>query len=407
MLGLVVGVFVELVVVYWRDVFPVTAVWAASAGQLIGGGNAVLVAVVLSMIADATNETDRFVPINSFKSYLIFCHSQANGNVFKRTIAFLRIHVANLCGNLVSPSLSAIVMEKFGPWIPPMIGISLLLIGAVSFLFIPETLTHKGPPQDSVAGFDSTDPTNTSSRIAHVFRQFRESMSILKSPSLILLITAVLCSMPVVTSTLQFLNQFVSKRYHIKIAQTGYVQTTYGVASIIMALVILPWLSSRLLNPTTPVRFRAKDEQSRDLLMARWSYSILFLGALTLGLSPTLGGFIFGLILMAIGSGFGSFTKSLMSIYVDPEHRSRLFTIVGMVEVLASVYAQPMLAGLFSLGLRLHGGWIGLPYLGLAVLIAFVGILLLFVRIPQTHDDSSATNRDEDSDLMSHEHTGA
>ncbi|KAI3324497.1 major facilitator superfamily transporter [Xylariaceae sp. AK1471] len=372
MLGLLVGALVQLAVVYWRDVFPVTAIWASSAGQLIGGGNAVLLAVILSMIADATNEEDR-------------------------AMAFLRTHVASLSGNLVSPSLSAIVMERFGPWVPPWIGICLFLIGGISFLFLPETLIHKGPRQDPVPDSDSTEPDSSlGPRISHVFSQFRESLSILKSPSLILLLATVLCSQPVMTSTLSFLNQFVSRRYNIKIAQTGYVQTIYGVASLIMALVILPWLSSRLVNPITPARFRAKGEQSRDLFIARWSYGVLFLGALTLSLSPTLGGFIFGLILMAIGSGFSSLTRSLMSIYVDPEHRSRLFSIVGMVEVLGSVYAQPMLAGLFSLGLKLHGGWIGLPYLGLAVLIAFAGALLLFVKIPKTHDGSSVSNRDED-----------
>ncbi|KAJ2966801.1 hypothetical protein NUW58_g10580 [Xylaria curta] len=61
MTGGLVGALMELAVVYWSDVFPITAIWASSAGQLIGGGNGVLIAVVLSMIADTTNEEDRFV----------------------------------------------------------------------------------------------------------------------------------------------------------------------------------------------------------------------------------------------------------------------------------------------------------------------------------------------------------
>ncbi|KAI1119138.1 hypothetical protein F5Y14DRAFT_446349 [Nemania sp. NC0429] len=89
--------------------------------------------------------------------------------------------------------------------------------------------------------------------------------------------------------------------------------------------------------------------------MTLFSYAILFLGALTPGLAPTLAGFVLGLLLMAVGSGFGSLSKSLMSIYVDPAHRSRLFSLVGMVEVLGSVFSQPLLAGLFSLGLRCGG----------------------------------------------------
>ncbi|KAJ2973402.1 hypothetical protein NUW58_g8947 [Xylaria curta] len=233
------------------------------------------------------------------------------------------------------------------------------------------------------------------STLSQVFGQFLGSLSILKSPSLILLLLTALCSMPVMDSTLSFLNQFVSKRYQIKIAQTGYVQSTYGVASIVMTLIILPWLSGLLVNPATPARFRARNEQYRDLSLARWSYLVLFLGALTLGLSPTLAGFVFGLLLMAVGSGFGSLSKSLMSIYIDPAHRSRLFSLVGMVEVLGSVFSQPLLAGLFSLGMRWHGAWIGLPYLGLAALIALSGSLLLFVRIPRTSGSSAPRGRED------------
>jgi hypothetical protein len=61
MAGLLIGAIMQLAVVYWNNVFPITAIWASSAAQLIGGGNGVLIAVVLSMIADATNEEERFV----------------------------------------------------------------------------------------------------------------------------------------------------------------------------------------------------------------------------------------------------------------------------------------------------------------------------------------------------------
>lgn len=61
MLGLLLAAIIELVVIYWRNIFPVTLIWASTAGQLVGGGNAVLAAVILSMIADATTEEDRFV----------------------------------------------------------------------------------------------------------------------------------------------------------------------------------------------------------------------------------------------------------------------------------------------------------------------------------------------------------
>lgn len=292
-------------------------------------------------------------------------------------------------------------MEKAGPWVPVWIAMGLFLTGGILFIFVPETLGRKDldAPQDSSSSSSSLEVPSLRSRLSHILSQFRESLSILNSASLILLLLTALASSPVVDATSQFLNQFVSKRYHIKIAQTGYVQTMYGVVGIIQSLFILPLLSRRLVAPTTPTRFRAKDEQHRDLSIARWSYMILSLGSFTLGVSPSLAGFLFGLVLMAVGSGYSSLARSLMSVYVDPEHRSRLFTIVGMVEVLGNVYSQPMLAGLFALGLRLNGAWIGLPYFGLAVLVGLSASLLLFVRIPgrKSGDAVAASEGEEDA----------
>jgi hypothetical protein len=42
-----------------------------------------------------------------------------------------------------------------------------------------------------------------------------------------------------------------------------------------------------------------------------------------------------------------------------------------------------MIAGLFTLGFRLGGRWIGLPYYRLALLCAFCMRLLFFVKIPK------------------------
>jgi hypothetical protein len=328
-----------------------------------------------------------------------------------RGMAFVRAHIATLCGNLLSPSLSAIVMERTGNlWIAPLIGVSFFSLGGIIFVFLPETMVRKNQHSGSESESESeSSESPDASRLKQILRQLEEYISILKSPSLILLLLALLCSMPVLFSTLNFLNQFVSRRYRIKIAQTGYVQTVYGGASVVTSLLLLPWLSRYLRSsPSSPSsssppvrRWQFANDNARDLHLARYSFAILCVGGLVLFISPALPGFIFGLVLMAFGSGSSSLVKSLMSVYVDPEHRSRLFSLAGIVEVLGSVYAQPMLAGLFSLGLKLAGSggggvWIGLPYLGIAVLVALAGLLLLFVRIPRHEDSSSAEMVGED-----------
>ncbi|KAI0596519.1 major facilitator superfamily domain-containing protein [Biscogniauxia sp. FL1348] len=344
--SMVVALLWAMTVMYLPSVLPIELVWLGAASPFVGGGNAVLTGVVLSMVADATSEEER-------------------------ALSFMRLHAASLSGNLMSPALSSLLMSRTGgPWASLWVAVALLSTSALSFyLFLPETLTTT-----------TTTTKHPSSRI------IRESLSILRPRSLVLLLASALGSAPVLFATaLQFMAQFVSKRYGLRLAQTGYVQSGYGAAQIVQALGVLPLLSRWWRVRSSSSSSSSSDsEHRRDLSLALWSYAVLFLGVVVLGVSPSLGGFVLGLALTALGSGFGSLSKSLMSLYVDPAHRSRLFSLVGMVEVLGSVYAHPMLAGLFTLGMKLGGGWIGLPYYGLAVLVAACGSLLLFVRLPKS-----------------------
>lgn len=65
--------------------------------------------------------------------------------------------------------------------------------------------------------------------------------------------------------------QSMSKRYDVLIKNTGYVQATYGLVQVIQALLVLPRVSSFLLNDTTPRLFKMANEQERDLLLAKFS----------------------------------------------------------------------------------------------------------------------------------------
>ncbi|KAI1807049.1 MFS general substrate transporter [Daldinia bambusicola] len=362
--GTLLGTLWAMVVVYFHNTLPIELIWLSSAGNFIGGGSTVIAGIVLSMIADSTTEEER-------------------------AVAFMRVHVASLCGNLGAPALAGAIMAKAGPWPPIWIAATVTALSAIAFLFVPETLKHhpdqENAPEPQTVGDEEDghgEATGLKSRVSHVIARFKESLSMLKSTSLILLLLTGLVYPPVLYGTLQFMAQFLSKRYGIELYKTGYVQSTYGAAQVTQALVILPWLMRYVMKSTAPKKIRAPDEHHRDLSLARWSYALLAVSLFVLGLAPTLSGFVFGLLLMALGSGFNSLTRSLMSLYVDPEHRSRLFSLVAMVEVVGSVYAQPFLAALFALGMKLGGGWIGLPYYGLSVLITVAVALLYFVKVP-------------------------
>jgi MFS family permease len=280
------------------------------------------------------------------------------------------MHIASLFGNLISPALASSMMSQTGPWPCLLVAIGCLIVGGIIFMFVPETPQHKSNKQSESGG-----------RL-NISAQLRDALSMLNSLALILLFLVALTTSPVTLSTLAFLVQFVSKRYEIPIFATGYVQTGYGIANMIFALGVVPYISRlALTNERLKRILRASNERGRDLALAKWSFGFLIVAAIILGLAPNLAVFCVGLFFMAVGSGYSSFTRSLISFHIKTELRSRAFALVGMVEVLGNIYSQPMLAGLFSLGLDLGGEWIGLPYLGLALLLVFSLLLLSFVSV--------------------------
>ncbi|KAK8061520.1 hypothetical protein PG994_007886 [Apiospora phragmitis] len=314
-----------MMVLAWYTVIPLWVLTLAGGFHFIGGGNAMISAALLSMVSDVIPEE-------------------------RRAVAFMRFHVAAILGNLVSPALCSLMIAKTGPWPCLWVSIALIITGTAAFMFIPETSSHK---QQGVQEGESNQPAGFKAHVGHIYDRLLESVSILKSTSVTILLAICVVSIPVFVAVLQFLVQFVSKRYNLPIGDTGYVQTAYGIAQVFQSLLVVPYISKLLVLESTPWPFKMKDERTRDLWLARWSYGALVLGFLLMGAAPSLAVFVFGLFVLSLGSGFNSITRSLMSLYVDPEHRSRLFSLVGMAEVAGAMYGPPMLAGLFALGMRL------------------------------------------------------
>lgn len=292
--------------------------------------------------------------------------------------------MAALCGELFSPSLASFLMERTGPWPSLWLGASLLAACAVAVLFLPETsksVTERPSPEEEQREEDEA-PSN--SRPSQLLKRFKDSALILQSPSLILLLIACLATSPFTASTSTFMVQFISRRYQLKLEQGGYIQSFYGGIQAIQCVVILPLLSKLAMrgNGSSPSFLRPADPHHRDLIFLRWSSFLIVIASLNLGLAPNLPTFISGLVILAFGTGYGSLIRTLLTLYVDPEHVSRMFGIVSMIEIVGSIYARPMLAELFSLGMKLGGQWIGLPYYGLTVLFAMLAVLFWFIRVP-------------------------
>ncbi|GKT41448.1 efflux pump ustT [Colletotrichum spaethianum] len=364
-LGLMLDQLWFLLVCAFPKTIPLEALWFGPFLQIIGGGNAALSAVVFSMLSDVTTSENR-------------------------AKKFMAVHLSSMIGNLCAPAIAGWMMERTGPW--PVMWVALSGFATLFFTIhlIPETKPAAQVLPDPIA-----DEREASSfvvgNIQHMFHRLKESLSLLKSPSLILLLVATLSSYPVILSTYQFMTIFASKRYHVSLSQTGYLSSLYGLGVFLAIVAILPGISKLLASRRAPKPLQFIDDNARDLFLARASSAALLLGAVCMAASPSIGAFIGGLAILSLGSGWGSYVRSLAAIYVDAAHRTRLYSIISLVETVGMTYAQPMLAGLFTLGMRLGGFWIGLPYLGVAgFCLAALGLLLL-VRLPPAEKGKHAS----------------
>ncbi|KAI1455176.1 MFS general substrate transporter [Annulohypoxylon moriforme] len=362
LIGMVLSLIWVMVVGWFSYALSPQLIWISSLAHLCGGAP-VLLASIYSILSDVIPESDR-------------------------SLTFMRIHITSIVGNLISPALASAMMPSTGPW-PLMLITSILWIISLALVtLIPETF-HREPSDDV-----DSQSVSFKTRAVQGLLQLKDSLSIIRIRSVFLLLCIFFLSYPTIMCTLQFMIQFLSKRYHMRLAQTGYLQTIYGIAHVAVVLIVIPFISNTITKPSTPRWLRVDDEEKRDLVLVRWFYAASMIGSLVLGVSPSLSFFVLGLIVMSFGSISSSFIKSIAASHVDFEHRSRLFTIIAIVEVGSNIWTMPALAGLFALGMKLGGEWIGLPYLGVSLTCLVMLILSLFVSMPATESIDEESSLD-------------
>lgn len=283
---------------------------------------------------------------------------------------------ASLAGASVGPAMSSALMEIFSPWTSALVGFFAMLIGPSMLVFIPDTFhPSKQDPstEPDLAGVEGTQRKPLKSHIAQSLRLLRGSLTLFYSPSIVLVLATFLTRMLEILATSQFLAQYVSKRFQWPLAKTGYLITIRSIIHMVVLLVVLPVLSNVLLRWQQPT--------VKDLTLARISAALAAVGALAMA-SSEIGLVVFGLMVESLGPGLSPLCRSLATSFVVSQDTSKLNTVIGIVETIGSLFAGPMLAWLFELGMKREGLLLGLPYFGLAgsFLLCLVG--LFFVQSP-------------------------
>ncbi|KAI1296972.1 major facilitator superfamily domain-containing protein [Xylaria venustula] len=353
LIGMSISVLWIMIVGWFPQTLSPRLIWISPIFYMLGGGNPVLAATITSMATDVVPEA-------------------------QRSINFMRIHGASMVGNLIAPALASMLMASSGPWPAIFISFLLTVLPAFAVFLVPESLKH------DLQNDDTPSSTKLKASLAQSLGELKKLANIFASQTMIIILLITMLQLSLVQSTLQFLSQFTSKRYHIPIADTGYIQSIYGISFIVISFLIMPLITSAIVKPGTPSFLRFDDDKRRDLFLARSSYIASMTGTFILGLSGSLHGFIFGLIILAFGVSSEGYLKRIATLYVTAEQRTRLFTVLGLSAIASDLWVSPALAALFSLGMRLGGVWIGLPYFGISGLCVVMFSISLFLRLPSS-----------------------
>ncbi|KAJ6790408.1 hypothetical protein PWT90_07651 [Aphanocladium album] len=319
---------------------------------LAGGGSTVLVSTMYSIISDVADEANR---VNAFLSLL----------------------VGNTMGDLVGLLLASYLMVS-SPWLPIGLSLIVIVVGACTMVFIPETLppVKRGPGSDMYDDDDASPLSTVRSHLGELRDQLATAVRMLRQPSLCLVLFAFLCPAPVGMATSTMFIQYVSKRFGWSMASVGYLLSVKTVVNIFVIVVAIPALSRLLMSGALVKSLSVRD---KDKILAQAAAFALVVGFALLS-GPTIGIVIAGLIVKTFGGGLSSLCRSLATAHTTPENTAKLQTVIGIITTVGMLIAAPTLAFLFSLGMKLGGLMLGLPYAVMTFYLAITAFALCFVR---------------------------
>ncbi|KAL2834607.1 major facilitator superfamily domain-containing protein [Aspergillus pseudoustus] len=388
--GFVLNCLIMFVVMWFSETIPLRTVWASCLTFIFGGGPVVTIAIIYTMMADVTTEEER-------------------------ALMFFRFGVASMGADFISSAASSYLMV-LNPWIPMLIGWSVVIVGVFLALLLPETKhavlqdPYQKPSEMELdrLSFTNGEPMNSSeklntdssnlpeddlqegatfpitrkrSSLASFGMALRSNLTpyafIFRSREVLLLLTAFLVYR-LSRGSSWFLVQYISARYNWTIAQANLLMSFKPALTIPLFLVIIPLISKRMMP-------RMKSNE-KDLRLARVSLIFLVVGTLGIGLSPSIGMLIPSLIIQTCGSGFVYLTRSLITTLVKRDETARLFTVIEVLQAIGNVIASLSITTVFQIGLGLGGPWVGLAWMMTSTAFCCVGIAIWAFKLPPTAD---------------------
>ncbi|KAJ6054656.1 hypothetical protein N7444_003754 [Penicillium canescens] len=372
LLGIILSEFWIRIVCLWSTVIPLRMVWLSSVFRIIGGGDAVLTAIALVIVADVFSEDER-------------------------STALFRLQSCIVLAEILATPLSAYMMT-FSPMFPYLVSICLILVGSIPALFLPETLEDAKAKQSLQDNSEQRDENGQSEQnvnkspleeLKRQAREFKVSTRFIWSDTNVCLMILVFFVTIMTRQSTNLLLQYVSKKFDWSIARASLLISLRGIFSMATFMVLMPaltFLAAKYLN---------LHGKRSDHVMSKGSGIISVIGFAAIALAPTPAILIFGQIILSMGMAFAVNSRSLATALVLPDHVGTLYSALAITQSAGMLVAGPLFANLFRLGMHLGNAWIGLPFLqaSLFFVIAVVAVWRIRLgpsRISDEEQESSA-----------------
>lgn len=369
LIGIVIsGLWIAAVLALGQRI-SIYVILISPAFAIVGGGSTVLVSAIYSVVADVVSEADRYLHPGYKSQTRLTC---------TRVSAFLTVSLGSLVGSLFGPLTASSLMKTSSPWTPIALSLLILLLAIGVMVFIPETLPARKHEEDWDMSRDDSLYGVINSYVWEFKDQINEAVSMVKQPSLSLILFAFLCPVPVGIATSSLFIQYVSKRFDWSMAAAGYLLSVRSMVNIFVVLLVIPGLSKLLVSGVFVKGFSAGE---KDRLLAQISAFALAAGFLLLA-GTNMPIVITGLIVKTLGAGLPSLCRSLAAYHTNVQNTSKLQTVIGITETVGLLVAAPALAWMFSIGMKFGGVWMGLPYVVMSGYLFVTAAALLFVKLP-------------------------
>ncbi|KAG0158351.1 MFS multidrug transporter, putative [Penicillium digitatum] len=357
MLGILLGEIWVRIVCLWSTVIPLRMVWLSAVFKIIGGGDQVLTAIAMVVVADIFSEDER-------------------------ATALFRLQSCIQIAEILATPLSAYLMT-FGPMVPFMLSICIIVVGSIPVFFLPETLRNakgmrvnrEGPEQDSEGEQSQPRKRTVLQEVIRQVREFTQSTRFIWTDSNICLMVFVMFVTMMSRQSTNLLLQYVSKKFDWSIRRSSLLISLRGIFSIVTYLIIMP-----ILTFLTVKHLNLHGKRS-DHFLSKGSGVLSIIGFVIISIAPTPSILIGGQVILSIGSSFTVTTRSLATSLVQLDHAGTLYSAISIAQALGTLVSGPIFANLFRLGMHLGTAWMGLPFLQASLFFVVAVIAVWHIRL--------------------------